>query len=438
MVDARRLRDRLTRMVGPTPLVRSLAGQSVISAFGEGAFLTGSAVFFTVIVGLSAQQVGLGLSIAALARFAMSVPLGKVADRIGYKQMWQLTSAIEAVLYAAWPLITGWWPFVAMMVVMSVVESGRRAGRGAYSLAVFPRGDRVRYQAYLRAARNVGYTLGALAAGLALATGSDDVVRLVPLVTAALLALNAVLVFRLPNLVGDDHEAYGDTPFEQAAEHAGEKRSAMHNRGFVLMSVCNGVLGTHGVLLNVVIPLWLVQETDAPHVLLAWLFGTNTVMAVFLQVLTARGVTDVRLSLRAQYRGAACFVLSCAIVLVTHDTIGWVTIALVWIGHVTVTGSELFQSAGMWGLVSELSDPDRLGEYQGVSGLGFTMADIWAPALYTFLAMTWGAPGWIVIALIVVVAAIGIGPSSHAAERYLERTRASVPPLSGRVPEDAP
>ena len=80
------LRDRLLRMIGPTPLVRSLAGQSVISAFGEGAFLTGSAVFFTIIVGLSAQQVGLGLSIAALTRFALSVPLGRLADRMGPKQ----------------------------------------------------------------------------------------------------------------------------------------------------------------------------------------------------------------------------------------------------------------------------------------------------------------------------------------------------------------
>jgi MFS family permease len=427
------LRDRLERMVGPTPLVRSLAGQSVISAFGEGAFLTGSAVFFTIIVGLSAQQVGLGLSIAALTRFAMSVPLGKLADRIGPKQMWQLTSAIEAALYAAWPLLTGWWPFVAMMVVMAVVEAGRRNGRGAYSLAVFAREERVRSQAYLRAARNVGYTFGALAAGLALATNSDDVVRSVPLVTAALLALNALWVFRLPDLAPATRRGpHRDSPLEQAVEHAGEKRSALHNRGFFLMSVCNGVLGTHGVLLNVVIPLWLVQETDAPHVLLAWLFGTNTVMAVFLQVAAARGVTDVRRSLRAQYRGAACFVLSCAIVLVTHDTVGWVTIALVWIGHVTVTGSELFQSAGMWGLVSELSDPDRLGEYQGVSGLGYTMGDVWAPALYTFLAMTWGAPGWILIAAIVVLAALGIGPSSHAAERYLERSRSS------RVPENAP
>ena len=50
------------------------------------------------------------------------------------------------------------------------------------------------------------------------------------------------------------------------------------------------MLGTNQVLLNVVIPLWLVQETDAPRVLLAWLFGTNTVMAVLLQVPAARGV----------------------------------------------------------------------------------------------------------------------------------------------------
>src|SRR4051794_18335407 len=113
------LRDRLTTLVGPTPLVRSLAGQSVISAFGEGAFLTGSAVFFTVVVGLTAQQVGLGLSIAALVRFAMSVPLGKLADRIGSKQMWQLASALEAAMYAVWPLLTGWWPFVAMMAAMA-------------------------------------------------------------------------------------------------------------------------------------------------------------------------------------------------------------------------------------------------------------------------------------------------------------------------------
>ena len=43
-----------------------------------------------------------------------------------------------------------------------------------------------------------------------------------------------------------------------------------------------GVLWTNQVLLNIVIPLWLVEGTDAPRVLLAFLFGTNTVMCIFL------------------------------------------------------------------------------------------------------------------------------------------------------------
>jgi hypothetical protein len=36
--------------------------------------------------------------------------------------------------------------------------------------------------------------------------------------------------------------------------------------------------------------------------------------------------------------------------------------------------------------------------------------------------MEQGSEGWLVIAAIVVVAAIGIHPSSRAAERYLART----------------
>ena len=216
------------------------------------------------------------------------------------------------------------------------------------------------------------------------------------------------------------HHLETEPLLETALEAAGEQRSALRNRGYLAMATLGGVLSTHQVLLNVVIPLWLVEETDAPRVLLAWLFGTNTVMAVLLQVAAARGITTVADSLRAQRRGAFFFVLSCGIVLVTHDTVGWVTIALVWLGHVTVTGAELFNSAGEWGLQAELSDPARRGEYQGVSQLGFTLGSVWAPALYTFLAMSWGPPGWLVIAAIVLVAAILIHPAAKAAERHLE------------------
>jgi len=322
-----------------------------------------------------------------------------------------------------WLLVGTMATFVAMLVVLELVVTTSRAARNAYRFDVFPREERVSSSAYFRAARNVGYTLGALLAGVALATNDNGVIRAVPVATAVLLLLNATLVSRLPRT---GHHVEADLPLESVAHGLG-RGSALRNRGYVTMSILDGVLATHQVLLNVVIPLWLVEETDAPRVLLAWLFGTNTVLAVLLQVRAARGVVTVADSLRAQRRGAFFFVLSCGIVLVTHDTVGWVTIVLVWVGHVTVTGAELFNSAGDWGLQAELSDPARRGEYQGVSQLGYTIGSVWAPALYTFLAMQWGTPGWLLIAAIVLTAAVGIHPAARAAERYLTHTSEPVP-----------
>ena len=60
-------------------------------------------MFFTQIVGLSAAQVGLGLTIAGVVAFFFAVPLGRLADRIGPKRMWALGALGEALLYLAWP-----------------------------------------------------------------------------------------------------------------------------------------------------------------------------------------------------------------------------------------------------------------------------------------------------------------------------------------------
>ncbi len=276
--------SRLSRMLPPTPLARKLSVQSVLFAIGDGTFLTGSAVFFTQIVGLSAAQVGLGLTVAGVVSFFFAVPLGKLADRVGPKRMWTFGAFGGAGLYAVWPFINGFVAFLAMMVVLELVGTAGWSGRGAYTLDVFPREERVQSQAFMRAALNIGFTLGALLGGIALAFNNDDLVRAVPWVTAAILAANAFYITRLPDAEHDRAPAQPDQ-----LVNAG----ALRNKGFLLLSACDGVLGTNQVLLNIVIPLWLVEETDAPRVLLAWLFGTNTLMAVFLQVAAARGVDSV-------------------------------------------------------------------------------------------------------------------------------------------------
>ncbi|MEO9325828.1 MFS transporter [Nocardioides sp. C4-1] len=407
----------LTRILPPTRLERDLAIQCVLSAFATGSFLTGTAVFFTQVVGLSGAQVGLGMSVAAGVSLALSIPLGRLADVVGAKPLWVVTSLIEAALYFLWPLIGTFGTFVLMLAVLASVETAARSAREVYRIAVFPREVRVRAMAYMRAARNVGYTLGAGAGGVALGIGSREAIIAVPLLTGGLLVLNAAMISFLPAV---------DRPARSSGRTEETGPAALRNPGFVVLSACNGVLGSNQVLLNVVVPLWLVERTDVPHVLLAWLFGTNTVLAVALQVKASRGSETVPGALRAVRWSGWAFVVSCAVLAVTHETIGWVSIVLIWIGHVTITGAELWQSAAGWGLVAELSDHRRLGDYQGVWGMGHQVESIVFPALFTYLALEWGATGWAVIAAIAVAAAVISHPAARAAERHLDRVGAPV------------
>ncbi|MGA8247961.1 MAG: MFS transporter [Nocardioides sp.] len=409
---------RLQRLLPDHPVARRLSVQSILYAFGDGTFVTGNAVYFTQIVGLSAAQVGLGLSLSGLVVLALSVPMGKVADRFGARRMWALGALLEALLYLCYPFIHGFPAFVTLLTAFSLVETVGNAGRGAYTIGIFPREERVRYQAFLRSALNLGFTLGALGGGLALASDSHGVIRMVPVLSALVLATNATLIWRLPD--AREEAADADTALDPAPqEEPGASPKALKNRGFLASSVLSGIAGTHWILLLVVIPLWLVERTDAPHWVLAWLFGTNTVLAVLFQVPAARGMNTVSGALRGVRLATAFMVVSCCLVAITGDTIGWVSIVLLLVGHMTVTGAELFESAATWGFLAELSDPARRGEYQGVWGLGGRITNILGPAAYTWLALNHGTLGWVVIATTIVLAAALLHPAVRSAERFL-------------------
>jgi MFS family permease len=398
----------------PSPLAGRLAAQSLLFALGEGTFMTGSAVFFTQIVGLSAAQVGLGLTIAGAAAFMAAWPAGKLVDRFGPKRCWALSAAGQASLFTVWPFIHGFGGYVAMAATMEVIGSLGGAAYGAYTIDVLPPHERVTSRAYMYSALNVGFTLGSLLGGIALAFDSNTLLHGLPWFTTLAFLVNALAILRLPNAAHDDQ-----TPEERRVKLPGP--GPLRNVGWMASTFFVGVLWTNQVLLNIVIPLWLVQETDAPRVLLAFLFGTNTVMCIFLPMAVSRSVKDISTALRAIRVSAMFFVGSCLITLYTHDTVGWVTIALVWLGHVTVTGAELYLSAASWSFEAELMDPRRRGEYQGAAELSGTLGRVWAPALFTFLAMSWGTVGWLIIAGIIVAATVGLHPSVRRAQRFLRQ-----------------
>ena len=57
--------------------------RSAVYAVGNGTFLTGNVVFFVVYVGLTPVQIGIGFFLVGFVGLVGSLPLGRLADRVG-------------------------------------------------------------------------------------------------------------------------------------------------------------------------------------------------------------------------------------------------------------------------------------------------------------------------------------------------------------------
>ena len=154
-----RLPRSVARLVPPTPLSRRLASQSLLFATAQGTFLTGSAVFFTQVVGLRAAQVGLGLTVAGVVSFLVAYPAGRLTDVIGPQRIWGTSALLSALMFGVWPFIGSFGGYLAMVVCFEIVENAGGAGFNAYSLGVMPEQERVATQAYMYSALNVGFTV---------------------------------------------------------------------------------------------------------------------------------------------------------------------------------------------------------------------------------------------------------------------------------------
>jgi MFS family permease len=396
----------LSRLLPPRGIARALTIQTTIYAIGSGLFIAGSVFFFTRIVGLSARQVGLGLSVAGLVSFACSMPMGVLADRLGHRRTWLVTVLIQVAIFAAYPLVRGFGPFVVVAVLLAVVESASANGRGAYTIAILPPEIRVRTQAFQRSALNVGFTLGGLLAGIALVIDTRLAYDCLVLGYAAVLLISAVFILRLPEPSAE--QAAGTAPKRTLSAL---RPAVLGDHPVLAVSVLVALLAISDTLILVVLPLWIIQRTDAPNAVYAWLLALNCVLVAGLQVRASNGAEEVRGATRALRRSGVFGAVGCLTLASTVLLKSPVTIVVLALGMVVMTGSELLQSAGFWGIVAELSPAGRRAEYQAAFYLGSQGERMIGPVCFTAVVITVGAPGWLLIAALFLAAAVAIGPA---------------------------
>jgi hypothetical protein len=316
---------------------------AIAHSTAQAAFLAGSALFFSRVVGLSTAQIGFGLSLAGVAGLRALVPVGVLADRYGARRILVVLQAWRAGWFAVYPFVPG----MALFVLVAA------------------------------------------------AVGTAAAFRTLVLLDAVSFLAAAVLLARL-----DLPAATG--PTRRSLPGAG-LRSFRDGR-YLVLAACNGVLVVHTVLLAIAIPLWVGGHTSIPVATVGVLLLVNTVLAVLLQIRLSRGAEEPVGAARRQRQSGLALAGCCVLLALAGSVPAGPAVALAMVAVVALTLGEIWQSAGAWGLSYAYAPADRRSAYLSVYTLGATGTGIAGPLLVTVAVVDRGVPGWLGLAALLAAA----------------------------------
>jgi MFS family permease len=369
----------------PGPL-RPLALATLLSRIGNGLLMTVSVLYFNRIVGLSVAQIGLGLTIAGLFGLVSAVPMGHLADRRGPRTLFVLLSLLVAGLSLLYLLVDTFWQFLAVAVVLTVIDRGAGAVRSALIAAVTQGATgRVAARAYLRAVTNIGIMFGAGIGALALHFDTATAYRSMFVLDSGLSIIAGLIMLAVPRV--EPQPKTGDGPVW----------IALRDRGYLAVAALNAGMSIHYAVLDVAIPLWVVDHTEAPRWTVALLLALNCVVISLFQVRSSRGIADPASAARAT-RSAGLLLLASMVLFAAASGGGVVTaVVLLAVGALVQVIGELLQSSGSFLLGFDLAMDSAQGQYQGVWNTSMSISTMVAPTVLALLPLGLGVPGWIIL-----------------------------------------
>ena len=374
---------------------RILAASTLVNTFGNGLFTVVSVLYFNRILHFSAAQIGLAFTLAGVAQVLSAIPSGYIADRtssVVLTASGYITLGALSILYFT---LTSYIEFIILLCVIGFADGVNRTAKQTLLTRIVVSEEKVRLRAYLRAVTNTGIALGSVIGGLALTVDSREIYLWMIALDAATYFLAAVFVLRLPHLPAHP----------EARDH--KITLALRDKPFVALSVLNAVMSMHYMILDIVLPLWVIHHTNAPKVVVAIVFVINTVVCALFQVRASRGIDQPLPGALAIRSASYLLAFSCVIYASSALTdSGFAAALIISLGGLVHVLGELKQAAGSWGIGFGLPPDSAQGQYQAVWGLGFSLNGMIAPIVLTTLCISLGIVGWLILGLILLAAGI--------------------------------
>jgi MFS family permease len=387
---------------------RRLVAATAVDWIGTGLFVAAAPAFLLETIGLSQAAIGAGLTIAGAAGMVTSVPIGVLGDRFGPRRVLVGLHLARSAEFAAYPFVVhGEVSFVLLTAAIVAADTATPSVTQSVVAELADERQRVRLMAVLRTTLNVGMSLGALGAALALT-------RLTSTTFTALLLVNAVTFLGAAVLVAS---ASVGEPARAVVRPASSGRAWWEAlrlpRRLLAFGALDGVMTLYLVVLNVALPLWVVAHTAAPAGLIGLLYTLNTALVVVLQVPGSRLAETLRASARTEVLAGAALAASSVVIGITDAVSAGTAVVLLVAGILLLTLGEIGHSAASWQISYSLSGDVGRTRALAVYGLGRSAAYVAGPLLLTVGVVENGTAGWLGLSAAFVAASalirLGLG-----------------------------
>ena len=353
---------------------------TLINTVGTGLLMVSLPLYCTRVAHLSTVQLGLGLTIAGAVTLLAGLPLGELADRKGPLEVAKVMLLVQCAATVGFLFVHSLATFAVVASVDMVAGRAIMTAEGALLRQVAEDGA-AGYRSSTVALTNLGFSLGFLLSGVVMQLGTAAAYH-------ALMVGDAVS-FLATWLVLRGMPRYAPLPRPASASRWG----AAKDRPFVAYTLLGTAFSLQFSVITLLLPLWVVDHTNAPRWSVSLSLVVNTVMIVLFQMRLGGGVRTIRQG-GAAWRGAGvAFLFSCSLLGLAAGLPGWAALLVVVAAVAVHTVGEIWHMAGGFAIRMGLAPAHAQGQYDGFLGVVAGVGSAGAPALLLGLVLANGRPG---------------------------------------------
>jgi MFS family permease len=361
------------------------ASATAIDSVGTGLVLAFTVVYFVKTTAVSLEAIGAAMTLARLCALPTSLLVGPLIDRFTARRTAITGNLISAVGYGGFLFAHQVWSIGIVVFLVQVGHTTYWTSSGALVALASPEETRSRWFGFIYALRNTGMGVGGALGAFAFALGETTGLHLI-VVCNAVSYLGAVLLLSRWRPKGHDQVAHEPAEADPAVAKA-SYRTVLRDHSYTMLISVNVTLVFAQMLIKVLLAIYIVEALDKA----AWIAGTLIVLST-IQIALTQTVINRRME---RYRPTRVITIAALL-----NALAFGLFALLYVAPNVVVIVGLFVAMTLFTFgeiigfpaidnLSVAMAPERIrGRYLAVFQLSWTVGEVVAPSLLTFLLAT--------------------------------------------------